>query len=900
MPDTPLAWWSQFQVNTQDAGPTSDAQYAPVTIELSTGYIVVLWLDESDSWPAGNPGTEVVGQLFDPLGNKVGDEFLASDGTTSEVGYPFDAVALPGGRFAVVYTDTDMEAFTYALKVTEWTIVAGGIGPSTTMQIPTSAGPYSLLRCPSVAAQADGSYLVAYEHVSGFSGVSTVRAVRVATDGAMGSEIVLLSAGQDPHWFTDVAALGNGDYVVVSGNGVFDDMGISYRLTNGTSAFGDETAVADTATNEARDDWPSVVALSGGGFVISWSNDDLVDYDVAFQRFDSAGAPLGGVTPVNDLGDGDRNVQSHLIALADGGFVFSFEDSAASRMSLRRFDATGVAVGNMVTIDSGGEGDPNGIGLADGRFVVSWTSRRIGSPGDVGGSGLNVRAQIYDTRDAWAPPGPNQTSNWQVGTIFSESVVGGDGDDVLHGWLGSDTVRGGGGSDTIYGGHDNLFGDDGNDFFIVHAGALDHVDGGAGVDALYARDSSVGINIDMAANLWNNGRDTCGLVSIESVYGTRFADHMFAGNISGVTLMGWGGNDTLIGGDFHQALNGEDGDDLIYGGGGHDDLFGVAGADTIFGGTGNDVAYGGAGSDSIFGDAGDDTLSGASENDTLYGGTGSDDLSGGDGNDALRGDDGADTLRGDEGNDLLIGGGNTDSLLGGGGRDTLQGNLGNDTMEGGAGNDSAVGGDGRDLVRGDDGNDTLQGNKANDTLDGGAGNDSLLGGDDNDSLLGGSGADTVSGGSGNDYIEGNGEADSLAGNAGLDTLLGGLGNDTLNGGSDGDLMYGEDGNDWLDGSDGADTLYGGNGTDTLVGGAGNDRLFGGAGPDTFVFAGVFGNDSIQGFATGSDRIQMTGIPQASLTLSASGGNTLVEVAGQADTILIVGTVLTDFSDFVFV
>ncbi|MEO6093412.1 MAG: NosD domain-containing protein [Novosphingobium sp.] len=81
-------------------------------------------------------------------------------------------------------------------------------------------------------------------------------------------------------------------------------------------------------------------------------------------------------------------------------------------------------------------------------------------------------------------------------------------------------------------------------------------------------------------------------------------------------------------------------------------------------------------------------------------------------------------------------------LYGEGGNDTLQGGLVADTLYGGTGNDRLLGYDGDDLLDGGTGNDTLNGGNGDDTLLGGDGNDLLAGDAGADILTGGLGADT--------------------------------------------------------------------------------------------------------------------------------------------------------------
>ncbi len=114
-------------------------------------------------------------------------------------------------------------------------------------------------------------------------------------------------------------------------------------------------------------------------------------------------------------------------------------------------------------------------------------------------------------------------------------------------------------------------------------------------------------------------------------------------------------------------------------------------------------------------------------------------------------------------------------------------------------------------LEGAGGNDVLV---AFDTPATGAGN-VLVGGDGSDILFGKAGADELTGGRGDDKLEGG---------TGNDLLIGGSGADSLNGGDDNDQLMGGLGADSLNGGDGADVIFGGIGGDIMSGGLGNDQF----------------------------------------------------------------------------
>jgi Ca2+-binding RTX toxin-like protein len=329
------------------------------------------------------------------------------------------------------------------------------------------------------------------------------------------------------------------------------------------------------------------------------------------------------------------------------------------------------------------------------------------------------------------------------------------------------------------------------------------------------------------------------------------------------SIIGTTGNDTLI------DLSGVN--DTIWG-----DLQG-----TLLGVGGNDKIYGRAGDDFIYGDA--QTIGPA--------GRGGDDyLSGGDGDDRIYGD--ANTLYGVGGNDVIYqNGGGAQSFIAGdavllaagawGGNDKIYGSgfLHGDSL---ASFTDVTGGD--DLV------DASQATSASSVYgDGGGstggasicGSDQLKGSAFDDTVVGDTAgilSDTSVGG--HDRLWGNGGDDQLFGDAaGVIRDFARAGNDILRGGAGKDQLFGDSRNALTGNAvGGKDKLYGGAGDDQLWGdGSVLDDAIGGK--DRFFFEGSFGDDTVNDFRQGEDKLVFAGYQPDKLQITVVGSDTVLTTLG---------------------
>ncbi len=490
-----------------------------------------------------------------------------------------------------------------------------------------------------------------------------------------------------------------------------------------------------------------------------------------------------------------------------------------------------------------------------------------------------------------------------VGTRASDTINGRGGDDEIFGYDGDDyfldseglnRIYGGTGGDTFNYGHGRLYGEDGNDRFVIliNSSVTEVLASGGNDDDFFQVSSGMELpNMSFCTIDGGEGVDTLKL----SLAGDSRGAHALLLNTTGIEVLfiehginlsvesGYLIPDDFIAdgktlllktyGDFNRTLDFSSETDGVLNADFRDDpLYGAISGMTVstskvFGGYQNDIYWGNAWVDIFKGGQGDDFFNGGDARDiAIFSGRYLDytiseityntfsiqDNLGADGLDiiidvnrlqfvdttfdiVIRGME----IIGDESSEEISGGNEADRLLGAGGDDLIDGANGNDFIEGGTGNDSLVGGIGNDFLFGGISNDVLTGGDGDDSIDAGDGDDLIIGGNGagNDSYIGGEGVDTVKYTSATagivvDLLSG--IATSVASND-----IAGIGQDTLF--SVENIIAG-DFSDLLIGNQMDNKILGLDGDDRMISGGGNDQLNGGNGLDTAVL--VFSKESI--------------------------------------------------------
>jgi hypothetical protein len=390
MTTTPRLIKSLTQVNTTDAadpGNGGDAVQADGQIaRLADGGYAVVWLDNSRQDLINPNGSAIIGQRYDSLGNKVGGEVKISQFTSGDQFSPA-ITALPNGNVAIAFVDSF--SGNQNLHVRIFGPGGASLGLVRTDAIDTGA---NQTFNPSITAFADSSYVITYTVGTGAD--SDIVARVVSATGTVGAQFDIDNQ-TDNRDFSEVATLPNGNFVVVYQDEFFGsatDTNITYAVFSpaGTEVAGPTDIIGGQGLNSETD--PDVAALREGGFVVVWTDADSSVTDIRATLLNSVGDPIVFNILVNTTTTGAQN-EASVAALADGGFLVTWEDDNANLVRAQRFDAAGNKIGTEFTVKNATAVDsPEAALLTDGGRIAY-------AIGDVSTGDPDVMTSIWRARD---------------------------------------------------------------------------------------------------------------------------------------------------------------------------------------------------------------------------------------------------------------------------------------------------------------------------------------------------------------------------------------------------------------------------------------------------------------------------------------------------------------------
>jgi uncharacterized repeat protein (TIGR01451 family) len=252
---------------------------------------------------------------------------------------------------------------------------------------------------PSIAIDADGDFVIAWEDTHGDSSFRGIYAQRYTADGSpAGSEFLVNTFTTENQDSASIAMNAGGNFVIAWESYLQDgDLNGIYaqRYTADGSTAGSEFQVNTYTTNHQSN--PSIAMDADGDFVIAWqSYQDGDGYGIYAQRYTADGSTVGTEFLVNTYTTDNQRYPS--VAMdADGDFVitwtsYSQDASNDDGVYAQRYSADGIKAGAeflVNTYTSDGQRYPSIAMDADGDFVIAWYSYE--QDGDIWG----VYAQRY-------------------------------------------------------------------------------------------------------------------------------------------------------------------------------------------------------------------------------------------------------------------------------------------------------------------------------------------------------------------------------------------------------------------------------------------------------------------------------------------------------------------------
>jgi hypothetical protein len=191
-----------FRVNAYTTGP----QVAPAVAADAGGDFVVAWSSipqDGDTWA-------VLAQRYDTTGTVVGGEFQVNTYTTS-IQYGPSVASAPDGRFMVLWKSLNQDGNGYGVAARRFDASGVPQGADQLVNTYTTGGQLD----PAVAADGAGNFIVSWTSLAEDGSGAGIFARRYEASGASDPPFLVNTHTSGNQANPDVAAAGNGDFVVV-------------------------------------------------------------------------------------------------------------------------------------------------------------------------------------------------------------------------------------------------------------------------------------------------------------------------------------------------------------------------------------------------------------------------------------------------------------------------------------------------------------------------------------------------------------------------------------------------------------------------------------------------------------------------------------------------------------
>jgi hypothetical protein len=257
---------------------------------------------------------------------------------------------------------------------------------------------------PTAAALNDGGFLIVWTDYSQVGGDNSVTGIKLqrfdALGNKVGAETLVNTTTLQGQSGPDVAVLSDGSYIVTYSDASLtapDTSSNAIRArhfsADGTPIGNDFVVNTTTATSQL---FPTVTALSNGGYAIAWQDASQTGADtsglaIRYQRFDANDAKVGAEFLVNTTTTGGQ-FAPNVMTLGDGTYVIAWEDQGSGSVRARHYNANGVDLGGDFVVNTtlSGQHDVHLAALSNGGFVAAWTD----------GTTSDIKSQLFNQNHA--------------------------------------------------------------------------------------------------------------------------------------------------------------------------------------------------------------------------------------------------------------------------------------------------------------------------------------------------------------------------------------------------------------------------------------------------------------------------------------------------------------------
>jgi hypothetical protein len=368
-----ISYNTEFRVNTY----TQYDQLDPKMASLKNGGFVVCWQSRNQDgfdWDINSQDWGIYGQVFSADGTKINDEIHVNTYSKGEQKNP-QIVSLSNGGFVVCWVSFNQDGSDWGVYGQIFSPIGTKVGGEFCVNTFTSSAQLN----PQIASLPNDGFVVCWEsygqegsNVGVYGQIFSLNGTKVGLEIRINTSTGYL---RDPQ----ITSFPNSGFAICWHNGGYDSVYVQVFSSVGTKV-GNQLLV-NTCTDYQRN-YLKITSLPNGGFVVLWQSypQDGYGYGVYGQVFASDGTKVGGEFRVNTYTQYDQFDQK-IASLVNGGFAVcwtsNYQDGSGNGVYGQVFSMDGTKIGGEFRVNTYTKGDqenPQIVSLPNGWFVACWES----------------------------------------------------------------------------------------------------------------------------------------------------------------------------------------------------------------------------------------------------------------------------------------------------------------------------------------------------------------------------------------------------------------------------------------------------------------------------------------------------------------------------------------------